>query len=80
MNASDVRFVISKVLQPLDTPDPYADDYYYLQTGIKTNNKLRDIAITSNEEFPPLIFVPLPTWKDTKERLRNQLEHVRIFI
>lgn len=77
MTASDVKFVVSKVLQPLETPDPYADDYYYLQTGIKSNNKLRDAAINSNEELPPLIFVPLPTWKDTKERLRKQLEEAR---
>ncbi|CAK9250380.1 unnamed protein product [Sphagnum jensenii] len=31
MSHSEVRFVTSRVLQPLETLDPYADDYYYIQ-------------------------------------------------
>lgn len=31
MSTSDVRFVVSKVLQPLETLDPYADDFYFIQ-------------------------------------------------
>ena len=33
MTSSDMRFVISKVVQPLNTTDPYSDDYYFLQVS-----------------------------------------------
>ena len=31
MTSSDVRFVVTKVVQPLESNDPYSDDYYFLQ-------------------------------------------------
>jgi hypothetical protein len=33
MTASDVRYVVSRVLQPLETVDPYADDFYHIQVS-----------------------------------------------
>lgn len=33
MTASDVRYVVSRVLQPLETVDPYADDFYNIQVS-----------------------------------------------
>lgn len=36
MHPSDVRFVVSKVLQPLETLDPYADDFYFIQVEFTT--------------------------------------------
>jgi hypothetical protein len=33
MTSSDVRFVVTKVVQPLETNDPYSDDYYFLQVS-----------------------------------------------
>jgi hypothetical protein len=73
MSPSDVKFVINKTLLPLQTSDPYADDYYYLQNAIKKNNQLKEEASKNNSSPPEPIFVPLPTWKDAKERLRSQL-------
>ena len=31
MTSSDVRFVVNKVVSPLETNDPYSEDYYFLQ-------------------------------------------------
>jgi len=73
MSPSDVKFVTNKTLLPLQTSDPYADDYYYLQNAIKKNNVLKEEASKNNLSPPEPIFVPLPTWKDAKERLRAQL-------
>ena len=33
MTSSDVRFVVNKVVQPLETNDPYSEDYYFLQVN-----------------------------------------------
>lgn len=81
------RFVISRILHPLDTEDPYADDYYYIQSQIKKNKKLqaeaaekaaeqakqmqlgRDMPVHT-PDFPPDLIVPLPTWKDAKEKMK----------
>lgn len=70
MSSSDIRFVVSKVTAPCESNDPYADDFYALQYSIKKNAKLREEAIMEKKVPPPVLYVPLPTWKDTKERLR----------
>lgn len=77
MNASEVRYVVSKVLQPLETDDPFSDDYYFLQTKIKKNNILQEAAMKEKKEVPPPIYVPSPAWKDTKERIRSQMEDTK---
>ena len=101
MSTSDVRFVISKVLQPLETMDPYADDFYFLQVtstepftqsnaflfsyfpgtfsqySIKKNAKDREKALNESKPAPRPINVPLPTWKETKERIAAQINQSR---
>lgn len=67
------RFVVGKVLQPLESQDPYADDYYFLQLNIKKNMQAREQAMKHLAPPPPLLQVPLPTWKETKERIKGQL-------
>lgn len=34
MSPSDVRYVVNKVLQPMESTDPFADDFYFLQVSI----------------------------------------------
>ena len=35
MTSSDVRFVVNKVVSPLETNDPYSEDYYFLQVCVR---------------------------------------------
>jgi hypothetical protein len=68
---------VGKVLQPLESQDPYADDYYFLQLNIKKNMQAREQALKNHAPPPPLLQVPLPTWKETKERIKVQLQSTR---
>ena len=70
-------FVVKKTMDPMQTVDPFADDYYNIQYRIKRNDALRDEALKNQEPPPPLLFIPLPTWKDTKERIQHQIEATR---
>lgn len=45
MTSSDVRFVVTKVVQPLESNDPYSDDYYFLQVRMYIREKC--VAIQS---------------------------------
>lgn len=65
--------MINKVLQPLETQDPYADDFYFIQYTIKKNAAEREKALQEQRQTPAPVKVPLPTWKDTKERIKRQL-------
>ena len=71
------RFVVNKVLQPMETNDPYADDFYFLQLNIKKNNAARERAVLEQRPLPSAIYVPLPVWKETKERIKLQIEATR---
>lgn len=74
MNTSDVRFVLTKIIQPLESPDPYADDFYYIQLNLKRNAKAYDdIRKGKTDVVVPTFTAPLPTWKDTKDRIKNQI-------
>jgi hypothetical protein len=73
MSVGDVRFVVTKVLQPLETLDPYADDFYFIQYTIKKNILEREKSLKEQKAPPPPVNVPLPTWKDTKERIKSQI-------
>lgn len=77
MHPSDVRFVVNKALQPLETLDPYADDFYFIQYTIKKNSIEREKALQEKSQPPPPVKVPLPTWKDTKERIKGQISQSR---
>ena len=74
MSTGEVRFVLSKVLDPLKMQDPYCDDFYAIQTAIKKNSEIAAAAAKNNTapQTPPL-HVPLPIWKVAKERLLQQL-------
>lgn len=52
-----------------------------LQLSIKKNAKMREAALReeggSKQEPPPMIYVPLPTWKETKERIKLQIDLTR---
>jgi hypothetical protein len=77
MSASNVRYVVEKVLQPLESSDPYSDDFYFLQYNIKKNLKEREQATKEQRAPPPPLHVPLPAWKDTKERIKAQMDLTR---
>ena len=68
---------MNKVLQPMETNDPYADDFYFLQLNIKKNNAARERAVLEQRPLPSAIYVPLPVWKETKERIKLQIEATR---
>eukprot|EP01033_Poteriospumella_lacustris_P006719 gene6719-4845_t len=78
MTASDVRYVVSRVLQPLETVDPYADDFYHIQFKLKKNRREREAAVREGkDEVPAPPTVPNPTWKETKERIKLQMDQSR---
>jgi len=61
----------------METNDPYADDFYFLQLNIKKNNAARERAVLEQRPLPSAIYVPLPVWKETKERIKLQIESTR---
>ena len=51
-----------------------------VQLSIKKNNAAREAAARaqlSESQMPPMIYVPLPTWRETKERIRMQIDVTR---
>ena len=34
MTASDMKFVLNKVMQPLEVVDPFSDDFYFIQVKL----------------------------------------------
>lgn len=79
MSASDCRYIASKVLQPLESSDIYADDFYFLQFNLKKNLRARDEALKAGRAPPPHMLLPPPTWKDMKERIRTQVASSKQF-
>ncbi|KAJ1435078.1 hypothetical protein B484DRAFT_393749 [Ochromonadaceae sp. CCMP2298] len=77
MSPSDVRYIVNKVLQPMESTDPFAEDFYFLQLSIKKNSIAREAALAQQSPMPSSIYVPLPVWKETKERLRLQMDVTR---
>jgi len=92
MSPSDVRYVVNRVLAPMESNDPFADDFYFIQYSIKKNAAARAAALeaaaaaqrgetpaatTANNPLPAAIYVPLPVWKETKERIRLQMQMTR---
>lgn len=74
MNTSDVRFVLTKIILPLESPDPFAEDFYYIQLNLKRNAKAYEDIRKGKSDVPvPMFVAPLPTWKDTKNRIKNQI-------
>jgi hypothetical protein len=74
MRRDEVRFVLSKVLDPLKMQDPYSDDFYSIQLAIKKNNE-NQAAAAKNNFVAPIAFlqVPLPIWQAAKDRILHQL-------
>ena len=73
MTTSDVKFVTEKVLMALRFTDPYTQDFYYLQKGLRTNAILRERAIKEQTAMPQMIMVPQPLWRDFKDRIQLSL-------
>jgi hypothetical protein len=73
MTTSDVKFVTEKVLTALRFTDPYTQDFYYLQKGLRTNATLRERAIKEQTAMPQMIMVPQPLWRDFKDRIQLTL-------
>ena len=74
MTMSDMRFVLTKIIQPLESPDPYADDFYYIQLNVKRNTIAHEKIRKGEINTPlPTFVAPLPTWKDTKDRIKSQI-------
>jgi hypothetical protein len=107
----------------METTDPFADDFYFLQVtncgancficwyfyggfigflfswwivpvcliflsclcvmcgagqlSIKKNAQAREAALKEQSELPQSIYVPLPVWKETKERILQQMNDSR---
>eukprot|EP01035_Chromulina_nebulosa_P017710 gene17710-23302_t len=78
MKSNEITYVVRRVLDPMQSADPFSDDYYCIQFNIKKNKEVLDEAIANNSpHYPPLLFIPLPTWKDSKERIRKQIESTK---
>lgn len=37
MTPSDIRFVVNRTMQPMESTDPYSDDFYFLQVRVVCN-------------------------------------------
>lgn len=74
MTTENVRFVTEKALAALKFTDPYTQDFYYLQKGLRTNAALRERAIKEQTAMPQMIMVPQPLWRDFKERIQLTLK------
>ena len=68
---------MNKVLQPMESTDPFADDFYFLQLSIKKNAAAREAAVKEEAPMPNSIYVPLPVWKETRERIKLQMDSTR---
>ena len=77
MRASDIKFVVNKVMAPLEIVDPFSDDFYFLQMALKKNNQQRQHAAEVGGAFVPPLVIPLPAWKTTRERVQAQLEETK---
>ncbi len=73
MSSSDIRFVTSKVMTPLELDDPYTQDFYFVQKNVRDNAELRQKAEDNDSPVPPMAVVPQPLWKDFKERIHMAL-------
>jgi hypothetical protein len=51
--------------------------YILPQLSIKKNSAAREAAMKEQRELPNPIYVPLPVWKETKERIRMQMDATR---
>ncbi len=51
--------------------------YPSVQLNIKKNAAAREAALKEQKELPRAIYVPLPVWKETKERIRLQMDVTR---
>ena len=78
MKSVDIKFVINKVMGPLEILDPFSDDFYFLQFALKKNNRERQAAATSGGKFVPPLIIPLPAWKATRERVKQQLLETKL--
>lgn len=80
MSDYDIRRITSYMLQSVQSTDPFSDDFYFIQLNIKKNQKQREEAVLEQKPQPPLLYVPLPTWKDTKERIKQQLQSSKMAV
>ncbi len=73
MKSADIKFVVNKVMAPLEIVDAFSDDFYFLQFALKKNYEQRRMGATSGGRLIPPLIIPLPTWKATRERVKLQL-------
>jgi hypothetical protein len=92
MSKRDVEFIVKKVLEPLQSVDPFDDNYYHIHHKMRENGRLQKAYLESVEgirasggsveqiealERPPFLIIPLPTWKDLKVRIKSQIDSVK---
>jgi hypothetical protein len=77
MAFNDAKFVVSRVTFPMQSEDPYSSDFYYIQNGLKKSSKELMAAQAEGKQAPLPFVPPLPVWKDTKDRIRGQMEDSR---
>ncbi len=73
MSGRDITFVVNKVLQPLETDDPFSDDFYFLQMQIKKSNAEARAAEKAGLPLPVPPVIPRPAWKESKEKIRARM-------
>lgn len=80
MRTGDIKFVVSRILHPLETMDPYFDDYYYLQYILHKTKQSHLNAMYNGLPPPAPIYshIPTPLWKDTKERVLKELQESKV--
>lgn len=77
MSPSDVRFVVGRALQQLESHDPFADDFYNIQLKLKRNATQKENALKQGLNPPAPVSVPLPAWRETKERIKLTMTMAR---
>ena len=84
MPQSDVRYVVAKTLLPTVCSDRYHGEYYGLQLvwkrfqekKMKASQEAAATGVPVSVSKPPAL--PLPTWPDTKQRLKEVSESRRL--
>ena len=51
--------------------------FLFFQLSIKKNAAAREAAVKEQAAMPSSIYVPLPVWKETKERIKLQIDSSR---
>jgi hypothetical protein len=77
MKERDVRFILGNLAKTLNISNPYDDDYYYMQSVLKLHQSHVKEALENDKCPPPPPALPMPAWRELKERFQQQNAEVR---